>query len=99
MFQLLREILTTQFIVTAIVSVGVFVTLLFLLLPVLKSDRLGQRMSLVAAERRRLRAQQQLELARSDTNKEEVAGGALRYSVGEALRNIVERYKPSQSYE
>lgn len=82
MFELLTD---PQFMVTILVGIAVFATIITFTMPYLEADRLDARIKYVATERASLRAQQRERLG------QEKGGGSLREQQGGFIQDVVKQ--------
>ena len=88
------EILTDpQVMATALAAIATFVTVLTLALPLLQTDRMGQRMKVMATERDKMRAARITEL------QKDVGTGRLRQAPKGFMQQIVEKFNLRSTFE
>ena len=63
MMEFIELIMRPQFVVTILAAISAFVTVLTIALPIMSSDRINQRMKLMATERAKMRAERMADMA------------------------------------
>ncbi|MFV0295211.1 MAG: type II secretion system F family protein [Hyphomicrobiaceae bacterium] len=94
MLELVDKFLQPQYMVMMLVSIGTFVTVLTLAMPMLQRDRMGQRMKVMATERDKMRAQRMAEITRDGNG-----GTRLRQTPKGVMQKLVERFNLRQIFE
>ncbi len=82
-----------QIMATALAAIATFVTVLTLALPLLQTDRMGQRMKVMATERDKMRA------ARVSELQKDTGSGRLRQAPKGFMQQIVERSNLRSTFE
>ena len=82
-----------EFLVTALAAIATFITVLTIALPLLQTDRMGQRMKVMATERDKMRA------ARLSDLQKEAGGGRLRQTPKGFMQQIVDQLNLRSTFE
>ncbi|MEQ8823495.1 MAG: type II secretion system F family protein [Filomicrobium sp.] len=85
MMEFIDLIMRPQFLVTLLAAVAAFATVLTIAMPIMSSDRMGQRMKVMATERDKMRAQRMAEM------QTERPGAALRQTPKGYMQQIVDQ--------
>ena len=84
----LASLFDTENLVTLLVAIAAFATILTLVMPMLKTDQLGPRMKSVANRRTELRNRQKEEFARKTVKTK----GSLRPTPGNFMKQVVDKF-------
>lgn len=93
MMSLVEALLKPETIVTILAAFGTFITVLTIALPLLESDKTGQRMKVMALERDKMRA-----VRLSELNKD-AGSGKLRQAPKDFMQQIVDQLNLRNSFE
>ncbi|MBU1210581.1 MAG: type II secretion system F family protein [Alphaproteobacteria bacterium] len=85
MMEFIDTIMRPQFIITLLAAVSAFATVLTIAIPIMSTDRMSQRMKVMATERDKMRAQRMAELAT------ERPGASLRQAPKGYMQQIVDQ--------
>jgi len=94
MMDIVELVIRPQFLVTLLVSISAFATVLTISLPLLSRDRMSQRMKVMATERDKMRAARLAEMASKDR-----AGSKLRHTPKGFMQQIVEHLKLREMFD
>ena len=85
MMEFIELIMRPQFVVTMLAAISAFVTVLTIALPIMSSDRINQRMKLMATERAKMRAERMADMA------SERPGNSLRKTPKGYMQEVVDQ--------
>src|SRR5262245_47054706 len=94
MMDIVDFVVRPQFLVTLLVSISAFATVLTLALPLLSRDRMDQRMKVMATERDKMRAARLAEMA-----KQGGSGSKLRQAPKGYMQQIVEQLNLREQFD
>mgnify|MGYP001819399314 CR=1 FL=1 len=83
--EFIELIMRPQFVVTMLAAISAFVTVLTIALPIMSSDRINQRMKLMATERAKMRAERMADMA------SERPGNSLRQTPKGYMQEVVDQ--------
>ncbi len=93
MMSLIEALMKPETLVTTLAALGTFITVLTIALPLLDSDKTGQRMKVMALERDKMRA------ARLSELNKDTGGGKLRQAPKGFMQQIVDQLNLRSSFE
>ena len=91
--QIVEYVTDPQFMATVLAAIATFVTVLTLALPMFQTDRMGQRMKVMATERDKMRAARMTEL------QKDAGTGRLRQAPKGFMQQIVEKSNLRSTFE